>query len=162
MAHNEDVNSLVFTEELEREQEKGLLFLSNLEVERALEKTRERLQAQNRGEDVVMTPIFNTTLDYLKNILQNRASIGQGTFESLREELEKLEMEMENGQETGELHPFEVAAIINLGDAFDVEDPDTLIELVPSLQRFSQRGMMEILTILNKALGADDEVMGVE
>ena len=109
-----------------------------------------------------MTPIFNTTLDYLKNILQNRASIGQGTFESLREELEKLEMEMENGQETGELHPFEVAAIINLGDAFDVEDPDTLIELVPSLQRFSQRGMMEILTILNKALGADDEVMGVE
>eukprot|EP00968_Pinguiococcus_pyrenoidosus_P003135 scaffold184_cov316-Pinguiococcus_pyrenoidosus.AAC.33 len=44
------------------------------------------------------------------------------------------------------LHKFEAAAVINMGDALDADDDGgvrTLVELIPSLSRFTEAGLAE-------------------
>jgi len=118
--------------------------LTNAEVAVVLTSQRDMYESK----DLPLNPLFQKTLDYVKRH-SNYTDIAVTTAKSteLRQSLELFEFDVEGGNKS-KLHQFEIAAMVNLmqGDS-EVEEA---LSLVPSLARFSEDHLEEILEVVRK------------
>mmetsp|Transcript_43642 Transcript_43642/g.136946 ORF Transcript_43642/g.136946 Transcript_43642/m.136946 type:complete len:175 (-) Transcript_43642:120-644(-) len=165
MADKEDVRTLKFTDEMVAAMRvDGFSFLTNSEVSQILQNQRSKDEA---GHDADTNHVFDKTMEYLNKILEDRVSIEEsGTvLYELHQRLEAQEIDLNNpdatGKTVGSLHKFEAAAIINLGDALDEGEGGgvrTLLELIPSLARFSELALSEhVINIVRDVFSPLDE-----
>mmetsp|Transcript_2272 Transcript_2272/g.3157 ORF Transcript_2272/g.3157 Transcript_2272/m.3157 type:complete len:150 (-) Transcript_2272:268-717(-) len=118
--------------------------LTNAEVAVVLTSSKELYESK----DLPLNPLFQKTLEYVKRH-SNFTEIAETTAKSteLRQSLELFEFELE-GATKSKLHQFEISALVNLmqGDS-EVEEA---LSLVPSLARFQEDNLEEILEVVKR------------